>query len=127
MLESLPAVSVFDAIYGRRAVRSYKEDKLEVATVRRLLEAAVQAPTAIRVEPWVFAVIQDRAVLRSLSDRGKSLFAQEMAQRAAAGGVPSASRYRELLADPEFNIFYDAGTLIADRTWWRTAGSPPRT
>ncbi|MGY3534468.1 nitroreductase family protein [Bradyrhizobium sp. USDA 4452] len=47
------------AIYQRRAVRSYAPDKLERATIEQLLEAAVQAPTALRAEPWVFVVIQD--------------------------------------------------------------------
>ena len=79
-----------------------------------MLDAAVHAPTAMHQEPCRFAIVQDRAVLQALSDRAK-----EMARAAAishslllrppgAAGVGVASP----LADPAFNIFYDAGTLV---------------
>ncbi|HYL56473.1 MAG TPA: nitroreductase family protein [Gemmatimonadales bacterium] len=57
-----------DAIYHRRAVRSYTPEKLDESTIRRLLETAVQAPTAMHLEPWAFVVIQDVALLARLSD-----------------------------------------------------------
>ncbi len=31
------------------------------------------APTAIHLEPWAFVVVQDRDVLKRLSDRAKSI------------------------------------------------------
>lgn len=52
-----------DAIYGRRSVRAYRADPVEATEVRALLHAAVQAPTAMHAEPWLFVVIQDRAEL----------------------------------------------------------------
>jgi nitroreductase len=100
---------VMDAIYGRRSVRSYLPQQPDAATIRTLLEAAVHAPTAIHEEPWAFAVIQDRALLHALSERAKPALIQEL-QRAQ---VESADQMINMLASPEFNIFYDAGTLIA--------------
>jgi len=105
-----------ETIYHRRAVRSYKPDKLDEATIRKLLDAAVQAPTAMHLEPWAFVVIQDRALLARLSDKAKILAQAELDARhhelLKAPGVSAASDHLTLLTNPRFNIFYDAGTLI---------------
>jgi nitroreductase len=58
-------------------VRDYEPVAIEQSTVRGLLDAAVQAPTGIHAQPWLFAVVQDAAVLRSLSDRAKEIWARE--------------------------------------------------
>lgn len=96
-----------ELIYRRRAVRAYTPEILDESTIRALLEAAVQAPTAMHLEPWVFLVVQDRAVLKRLSDRAKVVAGEEARHRDLIRG-PGASP----LSDPAFNIFYDAGTLI---------------
>jgi nitroreductase len=62
-----------DAIYHRRAVREYAPEKINEAVIRKLLDAAVHAPTAIHEEPWAFAIIQDQALLKRLSDNVKEL------------------------------------------------------
>jgi len=98
-----------DVLYGRRSVRTYTAEKLDKTTIEALLDAAVHAPTAVHEEPWQFVVIQDKALLNRLSDRAKKLVAEEIQQNPAEQG-------KHLLAtvsNPEFNIFYDASTLIA--------------
>jgi nitroreductase len=98
------------AIYQRRAVRSYIPDKLERGTIEQLLQAAVQAPTALHAEPWAFVVIQDSVRLRHYSDRAKAML---LGQREATSHFQkSEPRALAMLSNPEFNIFYDAGTLI---------------
>ena len=109
-------VSVVDAIYGRRAIRSYEATLLDRSTVTSLLEAAVQAPTAVHEEPWTFAVVQDRAWLKRISDQAKSLLAQGASGHEQALDAAARARQRrlaDLIADPHFNIFYDASTLVA--------------
>jgi nitroreductase len=108
-------LTVFDAIYGRRAIRSFTPEALDEKTVQRLLDAAVRAPTAIHLEPWTFVIVQDKATLRRISDRAKALWPAEMTQRRLhhEAAVPESGHFAQLLADPHFNIFYDAGTLIA--------------
>jgi len=103
---------VLRAIYHRRAVRAYRPEQPPEAQIRELLEAAVQAPTAMHLEPWGFAVVQDRALLKRLSDRAKSLL---LKSDFAVGWGSAASHKHDhprMLSDPAFNIFYDAGTLI---------------
>ncbi|SPE26095.1 Nitroreductase [Burkholderiales bacterium] len=96
------------ALGGRRSVRNFKPDVLTRGQVRSLLLAAVHAPTAVHQEPWAFVVVQDKAQLRRISDLAKPLHALQMqrlhVERHRHGPDP--------FADPAFNIFYNAGTLI---------------
>ena len=101
--------TLFD-IYHRRSVRSYTPQPVDRATLESLLDAAVQAPTALHAEPWGFAVVQDRALMQRYSERAKSLF---LAEPAPPGMSPEAKKaMHEMMTDPAFNIFYDAGTLV---------------
>jgi nitroreductase len=101
-----PTSSLADAIHRRRAVRAYAATPIDEATLRALLEDAVHAPSAMNAQPWAFAVVQDRSTLRRWSDRAKAMLL------AASGGDPKTSRYAVMLGSTDFNIFYDAGTLV---------------
>lgn len=107
---SLPKVkmTIFETILARRSVRSYKARKVDRTTVSILLEAAVHAPTAIHQEPWAFVVIQDKVLLRSISDLAKPLFIAEAQEK----GLEHAGHSFEIFKHLDFNIFYDATTLI---------------
>lgn len=91
-------MSVIDAIRHRRATRSFTNERVGDAAIHSLLDAAIRAPTAMHEEPWEFAIVQDKAVLKRLSDDAKA------AMRDEPNRVPGFT-----LPD---NIFYDAGTLI---------------
>jgi nitroreductase len=110
MKEPAKASVVLEAIRSRRAVRSYLPETVREADIRALLEAAVQAPTAMHLEPWAFVIVQDRALLARISSRAKELTLATSDQGASAEAP--AGRFAAMLADPGFNIFYDAGTLI---------------
>ena len=49
-------MGLMEAIFHRRAVRHYSERTVEAGTVEQLLAAAVQAPSAMNLQPWAFAV-----------------------------------------------------------------------
>ena len=106
----LPKVemTIFETILARRSVRRYKARKVDRTTISILLEAAVHAPTAIHQEPWAFVVIQDKVLLRSISDLAKPLFVAE----AQEIGLEHAGHSFDIFNYPDFNIFYDATTLI---------------
>lgn len=100
---------ITNAIYSRHSVRAYTADDIDRDTVHALLEAAVQAPTAMHEEPWAFLVVQDRALLKHVSDTAKQYFLDEMRHSRPDGDA----RPLDAFASPGFNIFYNAGTLIA--------------
>jgi nitroreductase len=93
------------AIYERRAVRDYKNVAVPQAKITELLHAAVQAPSAVNQQPWAFAIFQGREKLKSFSDRAKPFFAKRL-------DAQTPDELRRMLSDPDFNIFYNANTLI---------------
>lgn len=108
-------LSALDAIFMRRSVRAYTPHTVDEATIRSLLDAAVQAPTAMHLEPWAFVVVQDKAALKRLSDRAKGSWAREAAKyRDLHTGIDAMTEraFAERFKSPDFCIFYDAGTLI---------------
>jgi len=100
--------NIMDAINHRRSVRSYLPQKLDRGIIRTLLAAAVRAPTAVHEEPWAFVILQDANALKRLSDRAKPLFVEE-AHRAH---LDRGGHALDIFRSPDFNIFYNASTLI---------------
>ncbi|MGE5261234.1 MAG: nitroreductase family protein, partial [Actinomycetota bacterium] len=47
-------MELLQAIYGRRSVREYSGEPVDDAALRKLIDAAVQAPSAINKQPWSF-------------------------------------------------------------------------
>ena len=101
-------MGMMEVIYKRSSVRSYSSERLDETTIRTLLSAAVRAPTAVHLEPWAFAIIQDTGALKRLSDRAKPLFLEEV-QRSH---LDREGHLLEMFESPDFNMFYNAGTLI---------------
>ena len=95
-----------DVIFGRRSIRDFTDDPVNKDVVRSLIEAAIQAPSAINAQPWAFVVIQDKALLKRYSDRAKVLCAETLET------TSSHKELKEMMSDPSFNIFYNSGTLI---------------
>jgi nitroreductase len=94
-------------------VRAYTGERPDDGLIRTILDAAVQAPTAMHAEPWVFVVVQDKVLLKRLSDRAKVFLLNDMKSgRELTTGPVVKARLERTLGDPSFNIFYDAGTLV---------------
>ena len=99
-------MDLMDAIYSRRSVRSYTDQPVEKPMVESLLQAAVQAPSALNQQPWAFAVIQDRKLLAQYSTRVKAHVLKTLKPQS------TIHSHREELANPEYNVFYGVDTLI---------------
>ena len=59
---------ILDAILGRRSIRVYAPGPIGEDTVRRLLEAAMAAPSAVARDPWRFVVVRDRPTLQRMAE-----------------------------------------------------------
>lgn len=97
---------IMSAINNRRSIRNYTEQTVPKEAIDTLLQAAVQAPSAMNSQPWAFAVLQDAAQLQELSQQAKTHLLSVM------DDYPSLQKYQPALANPEFNIFYNASTLL---------------
>ncbi|RLG44282.1 MAG: nitroreductase family protein [Thermoproteota archaeon] len=52
-------MDVMEAIFGRRSVRRFKTDPIPEEDLRKILEAAIRAPSAGNRQPWEFVVVRD--------------------------------------------------------------------
>jgi nitroreductase len=55
-------------IFGRRSIRAYTPQAVSDEAVRKLLEAAMAAPSAAGTDPWRFVVVKNREMLSRLAD-----------------------------------------------------------
>jgi nitroreductase len=61
-------LDIFEAIETRASVRDFTVEDVGDDAVKRLLEAAVRAPTAGNLQPWRFFVVRDRRMKRALAE-----------------------------------------------------------
>lgn len=61
-------MDVFQAIKGRRSIRSYRSDPVPDDILDKVLDAARWAPSAGNCQPWEFIVITDHEIKRNLRD-----------------------------------------------------------
>jgi len=94
-----------EAIYTRRSARDFTDEPVDEKTLRQLVDAAVQAPSAVNQQPWSFCVVRDRTLLVRISDEAKA----HMLKTSPAG---LSHHFQEVLSDPKFDVFYHAPALV---------------
>jgi len=87
-------------IKGRRSVRSYTDEHVSKEQVEAVLEAGVWAPTAMQREPCRFIVIENKELIKYVSDEAKVLAKQRF---------PTYAKHLSTEADV---ICYNAPVLI---------------
>lgn len=98
-------MELHDAIYGRRAVREYLPKPIDQSVIKSLIDAAVQAPSAVNQQPWTFTVVRSERVLDQLSHESKAHMLK------SHPGIRESEHFH-LLNDPHFQIFYHAPVLV---------------
>jgi nitroreductase len=64
-------MDVFEAIYGRRAIKHFDPDhRMTEEEITKLFEATVQAPTSFNIQHWRFVVVDDPALRRKVRELG---------------------------------------------------------
>lgn len=113
-------MDVSEAIRMKRAVRKFRDEPLPEEVVHAILNAGRRAQSSKNTQPWHFIAIQDKAILKALSECGT--WAGHLA--GAALGVAI------LTPDPneKFQIMFDAGQAAAYMqlaAWELGVGSVP--
>jgi len=75
--EGIP-MELDECIKGRRSVRCYKNEPVSKEQIEAILEAGEWAPTAMHKEPCRFIVIEDKKLIKYVSDETKLLVQQMM-------------------------------------------------
>lgn len=95
-----------DAIYGRRAIRNFIDMPIPRASIVSLIDAAIQAPSAMNSQPWHFTVIRNSALLDTIAAEAKAYTLRMSA------GNHHALRLQDILSQDDYHIFYHAPALI---------------
>ncbi len=90
-------MEALQAIANRRSHRGYTPEQIPEEILEQILTAALESPSARNRQPWHFTVCQDAALIQEVHD--------EAARVMGKGGSPR-------FADPNFQIFYYAPTVI---------------
>ena len=115
-------MKVLQAIRERRAVRDFKPEPVSAGLLYQLVSAASWAPSAINEQPWQFTIVTDKTILAEISANARKWMLKDLS------AMPRAPHFREILAEPDFNIFYNAPCLVVISTvssgpWMREDGA----
>jgi nitroreductase len=99
-------MELIEVVKSRRAVREYTADPVDRATVERLIDAAILAPSAMNLQPWAFAVLLGRERIEGYAKRAKDWLLASLSQTSYEPSI------RHMLEDPKFVLFYHAPALV---------------
>ena len=92
----------------RRSIRNYKDEEVDVELVREIIKESIMAPNSGNRQPWRFSIINDRDLMRRISDESKRNILAAIAEDPDS----SRKRYEGALENPDFNVFYNAPCLV---------------
>ena len=98
-----------DVLKKRRAVREYTQAAIERPEIEALINAAIEAPSAMNLQPWAFAVVLGREQIDGYAKRAKDWLFANLSQLSN----PAQRRLEQrILDDPNFTLFYHAAALV---------------
>ncbi len=99
-------MELIEVVKNSRAVREYTDAVIDRATVERLIETAVLAPSALNLQPWAFAALLGRDRIESYAKRAKDWLLASLSQTSYDPSI------RHMLEDPKFALFHHAPALV---------------
>lgn len=61
-------MELFEAIRTRRSIREFKEEEVKDEDLRKIIEAAIWAPSAGNLNPWEFIVVREKERKREIAN-----------------------------------------------------------
>ena len=110
----------FDLVGEVRAMRRLKPDPLPLATIRKVLEAAVQAPSGMNSQPWAFVAIRGSDGRAWFAARYKAAIESRFGALdvANAGGSPMARQLSALKYQCEHMQEFPLILLVCGKRDW---------
>src|SRR5512143_2155711 len=109
-------MNLSEAIHARRATRAFLPQPVGRRQIEQLIDAAIQAPSAMNTQPWAFHVVTNQPLLAQLSAEAK----HHLLTSTVLG--TAAHHFEAMLSDEAFHIFYHAPVVIVicaveDNAW----------
>lgn len=70
-------MDIFEAIHGRRSIRSYTNKPVSDNDIKKILSAGMSAPSAMNCQTWQFIVIQDEKMRKKAAELNEHAFMAE--------------------------------------------------
>ena len=55
-----------EILINRRSIRRYTSEKIDSASIRNLIKAAMYAPSAVNKRPWHFIIVEDKGKMEEV-------------------------------------------------------------
>jgi nitroreductase len=96
-----PALGVFEAMHTARALRRFKPDPVPEHLITRILDAAIQAPSAGNAQNWLFMVARDAKLRQGLGAAYRKGSEIAAAMYAARGRPPhlTEAQYQRMMTN----------------------------
>ena len=95
-------------LINRRSIRDYQDKEVPLSVIKEILQDTCLAPTARNLQPCRFIIIQDRDVIKRLSDESKKNLLSDIMQNPASPMKQLESRFR----DENYKVFHNASCLV---------------
>lgn len=92
----------------RRSIRDFQDKKVSPDLIEEILKESCLAPTASNNQPCRFIIVQNRDLLKRISDESKSNLLDDIRRNPDS----PVKIYEAALKDEKFNVFYNAPCAI---------------
>ncbi len=97
-----------DLLKNRRSIRDFQQKDVPLGIIKEIIKDSCLAPSASNGQPCNFIVIQNREMMKRISDECKKNLLDDFKKSPGA----FSERYETILKDETFNIFYNAPSVI---------------
>ncbi|HOD13801.1 MAG TPA: nitroreductase family protein [Spirochaetota bacterium] len=97
-----------ELLKNRRSVRMYTDRMVNTGVLKDIIRESTLAPSSGNSQPWKFVIVNDRAMMKRVSDESK----KNLVARIEANPADYIKRYEQALRNEEYNVFYNAPALI---------------
>jgi nitroreductase len=92
----------------RRSIRDFEDKEVSLEIIKEIIKESCLAPSAANGQPWRFIIVNNKDVIKRLSDESKKNLIFNIEQ---SSDSPS-KKYEAALRNPAFNVFYNAPCLV---------------
>lgn len=93
---------------NRRAIRNFKDEPVATEILLDIIHESTFAPNAANSQQWKFVVINNRDMIKCISDESK----KNLLKRIEENPSDFVKKYETVLRKADYNVFYNAPALI---------------
>jgi nitroreductase len=97
-----------ELLKNRHSIRNFRNINVPQELINTVINDSIMAPSSGNEQPWQFIIVSDRSLLNEISEDCKNA----LLQRIALSPNDYAKKYESILSKKEYNIFYNAQTLV---------------